>query len=172
GVRVALPRFTIFIAPQRGKPGRPMRAEDLDASDQPLSWRLLAANNRDVARSAMPHPDLLTCLQAVAELQGRVDDTVAVAARSGRADWSWRLRLEGRDVAVSSRTYQRRLQCEAACTLFVGLVHDATVDVFDQVVAPGVDLTAIVARLPVARVEPSPNAVEAPAVPRPPSRTG
>src|SRR5215470_16354725 len=130
GVRVALPRFTIFVAPQRGRPGRPMRTDDLDAPNLPLSWRLLAANNRDVARSAAPYADLTTCLDAVADLQSHIDDAVAVAARSGRADWSWRLRLDGRDVAVSSRTYQRRLQCEAACALFVALVRDATLDVF------------------------------------------
>jgi uncharacterized protein YegP (UPF0339 family) len=108
-----------------------MRSADFEMPDSPLSWRLLAANNRDVARSATPYPDLATCLKAVADLQARIEDAVAVAARSGRADWSWRLRVDGQDVAVSSRTYQRRLQCEAACSLFVSLVHDATLDLFD-----------------------------------------
>jgi len=107
-----------------------MRTDDLDIPDLLLSWRLLAANNRDVARSAAPYPDLTSCLEAVAKLQSQIDDAVAVAARSGRADWSWRLRMDGRDAAVSSRTYQRRLQCEAACALFVALVRDATLDVF------------------------------------------
>jgi len=130
GVRVALPRFTIFVAPQRGRPGRPLRSEDLDSHELPLCWRLLAANNRDVARSATAYAELDACLDAIADLQVRITDAVAVATRAGRADWSWRLRLDGDDVAVSSRTYQRRLQCEAACSLFVVLVSDATLDVF------------------------------------------
>jgi uncharacterized protein YegP (UPF0339 family) len=130
GVRVALPRFTIFVAPQRGRPGRPLRSEDLDSHELPLCWRLLAANNRDVARSATAYTELEACLDAIADLQARITDAVAVATRAGRADWSWRLRLDGDDVAVSSRTYQRRLQCEAACSLFVVLVGDATLDVF------------------------------------------
>jgi|GEM_PF-6502007 len=137
GVRVALPRFTIFVAPQRGRPGRPLRSEDLGLPELPLCWRLLAANNRDVARSATAYADLDACLGAVADLQARIADVAAVAARAGRADWSWRLRLEGDDVAVSSRTYQRRLQCEAACALFVVLVRDATLDVFGHADAQG-----------------------------------
>ncbi|HKE66732.1 MAG TPA: hypothetical protein VKB59_19060 [Micromonosporaceae bacterium] len=168
---MALPRFTIFVAPHRGRPGRPMRAADIDVPEQPLSWRLLAANNRDVARSAVTYPDLSTCLQAVSDLQARVDETVAVAARSGRADWSWRLRLDGQDVAMSSRTYQRRLQCEAACALFVTLVRDATTDMFEHIAATGADLATIASRLPAARVEPSPDNAGALPARRPPTHT-
>jgi uncharacterized protein YegP (UPF0339 family) len=124
-----MPRFAIFVARQRGRPGRPVRSEDLESSDVMLCWRMLAANNRDVARSAIGYSDLAGCMKAVAELQSRVTEAVTVAARSGRADWSWRLRLDGEDIAISSRTYQRRLQCEAACALFIGLVRDATFDV-------------------------------------------
>jgi hypothetical protein len=125
---VALPRFTIFVAPERGRPGRPLRGEDLGATDIHLSWRLLAANNRDVARSAVAYGRLDDTLDAVAELQEKVTNAISVSTRSGRADWSWRLRLVGRDIAVSSRTYQRRLQCEAACALFVVLVPLAVLD--------------------------------------------
>jgi len=146
-----------------------MRSADYEMHDSPLSWRLLAANNRDVARSATPYPDLATCLKAVADLRAHIEDAVAVAARSGRADWSWRLRLNGEDVAVSSRTYQRRLQCEAACALFTSLVHDATIDLSDQPPAmapnleqPNADATSVphifeaagVIDDPAARVEP------------------
>ena len=147
---MALPRFTIFVAPQRGRPGRPLRSEDLGRPDLPLCWRLLAANNRDVARSATPYADLEACLDAVANLQARIGDVVAVAARAGRADWSWRLRLDGDDVAVSSRTYQRRLQCEAACALFVVLVRDATLDVFGHADAHGTGSDATPAHTPEA----------------------
>ncbi len=96
--------------------------------DLRLSWRLLAANNRDVARSADRFVDLAGCLDAVRDLQSGIGSSVAVATRSGRADWSWRLRVNGVDVAVSSRTYQRRLQCEAACALFMSLVPGAVID--------------------------------------------
>jgi len=100
-----------------------------------LGWRFLAANNRDVARSAGDFGGLAGCVQAAQDLQRRVDDAVAVSARTGRAEWTWRLRLDAADVAVSSRTYQRRLQCEAACALFVSLVADAVLDAPPSVLA-------------------------------------
>jgi hypothetical protein len=87
---------------------------------------LLAANNRDVARSAAGFADVSMCVGAIERLQRDVLAGVVMATRSGRADWSWRLRIDGLDAAVSSRTYQRRLQCEAACALFVDLVPTAT----------------------------------------------
>jgi len=127
-VYVALARFTIFVVPARGRPGRPLRGDDVLGGDLKLSWRLLAANNRDVARSAEHFTDLAACLDGVRTLQANVASSVAVATRTGRADWSWRLRIDGVDVAVSSRTYQRRLQCEAACALFMSLVPDAVID--------------------------------------------
>jgi hypothetical protein len=165
GVRVALPRFTIFVAPQRGRPGRPLRNEDLDLPGLLLCWRLLAANNRDVARSATTYPDLDACLGAVADLQARIGDAVAVAARAGRSDWSWRLRIDGDDVAVSSRTYQRRLQCEAAWALFVVLVRDATLDVFGHA-----DAQRSGNRPALARAHPSPAPIPSASIRKTPVR--
>ncbi len=125
GPRVTLARFTIYVAPSRGRPGHPLTCgETHDGAD--LRWRLLAANNRDVARSAIGFADVSSCLVAIEALQRDVSAGVVMATRSGRADWSWRLRLGGAEVAVSSRTYQRRLQCEAACALFLDLVPGAT----------------------------------------------
>lgn len=121
---MATARFTIYIAPSRGRPGRPLTHDDYDA-DARFGWRMLAANNREVARSTETFADVEECIDAVTHLQRDVCDGSVVASRSGRADWSWRLRVAGVDLAASSRTYQRRLQCEAACALFVELVPDA-----------------------------------------------
>ena len=122
---MATARFTIYIAPSRGRPGRPFTFEDGFDADARFGWRMLAANNREVARSASTFGDVTTCIDAVTQLQRDVCNSSAVASRTGRADWSWRLRIDGVDVAASSRTYQRRLQCEAACALFVDLVPAA-----------------------------------------------
>jgi hypothetical protein len=125
GPCVTLARFTIYVAPSRGRPGHPLTCgETHEGAD--LRWRLLAANNRDVARSAMGFADVPTCVRAIEQLQRDVATGVLMATRTGRADWSWRWRIGGVDVATSSRTYQRRLQCEAACALFIDLVPEAT----------------------------------------------
>jgi hypothetical protein len=126
GASVATARFTMYIAPSRGRPGRPLAPDDRVEAGAQIGWRMLAANNREVARSAATFTAVEDCVEAVVRLQRDVHHSVTIASRIGRADWSWRLRLDGIDVAASSRTYQRRLQCEAACTLFVELVPEAT----------------------------------------------
>jgi uncharacterized protein YegP (UPF0339 family) len=89
-------------------------------------WRLLAANNRDVARSAELYADVDLCYEAIRYLRAEFDRALPVVARIGRSEWSWRLRVEELDIAVSSRTYQRRLQCAAACDLFMDLALEAS----------------------------------------------
>ncbi|HEY1489281.1 MAG TPA: hypothetical protein VGF84_24465 [Micromonosporaceae bacterium] len=119
---MATARFTIYIAPSRGRPGRPFLQDDVIEPDARFGWRMLAANNREVARSATTFADVASCIDAVDNLHHYIGEALAIASRTGRADWSWRLRIDGMDAAASSRTYQRRLQCEAACALFVELV--------------------------------------------------
>jgi hypothetical protein len=115
---VALARFTTYVARDRSRPRETIKG---------YGWRLLAANNRDVARSARLFGDVDECLVAVAELRRQFDRSVPVALRIGRSEWSWRLRVDDVDVAVSSRSYQRRLQCTAACGLFLELVSQAVI---------------------------------------------
>lgn len=140
---MALARFTVYVAPAAGRPGRPLRRDD-DPARSVVGWRLLAANNRDVARSAYHYPDVDTCVEAVCALRQGLRDGTIVATRAdanGRAEWpgvtlpgrahaiwTWLLRLGDHAAAVSSRGYQRRLQCEAAGALFVSLVPDAAVE--------------------------------------------
>lgn len=92
-----------------------------------VGWRLLSSNNRDLGRSALAFPDMRTCQLMVRRLQLMIDKVAVVQLRAGRVDWSWRVRLDGADVAVSSRTYQRRIQAESACAVFLGLVPEAGV---------------------------------------------
>lgn len=131
---MATARITIYIAPSRGRPGRPLEHVDRVEDGARFGWRMLAANNREVARSASTFDDVDVCMEAVASLRRDVVAGVVVASRTGRADWAWRLRIFGVDAAASSRTYQRRLQCEAACALFVELVPEA--EVIDARVLP------------------------------------
>lgn len=92
-----------------------------------VTWRLLSSNNRDLGRSAQAFAEVRTCQATVRRLQELVGEVTVVQVRAGRVDWSWRVRLDGVDVAVSSRTYQRRIQAESACAVFLGLVPAASV---------------------------------------------
>jgi uncharacterized protein YegP (UPF0339 family) len=125
---VATARFTIYVAPSRDRPGRPLVLDDIIAfepGEARFGWRMLAANNREVARSASTFADITSCVEALRDLRRHVADGLPISSRTGRADWSWRLRVGNTDGAASSRTYQRRLQCEAACALFLELVPSA-----------------------------------------------
>jgi hypothetical protein len=92
-----------------------------------VTWRLLSSNNRDLGRSAQVFPDVRSCQVMVRRLQLAIGEATVVQLRAGRVDWSWRVRLDGTDIALSSRTYQRRIQAESACTVFLALVPGAAV---------------------------------------------
>lgn len=117
---MASARFELYLLPRRTV------AADLPAPAE-VTWRLLSSNNRDLGRSATAFPDAGSCLLTVRRLQRLVDRAVAIQLRAGRLAWTWRVRLDGVDLAVSSRTYQRRVQAESACAVFLGLVPTATV---------------------------------------------
>ncbi len=118
---MASARFELYLLPNRG----------VDTTDLPppaeVTWRLLSSNNRDLGRAATVFPDAVSCLLTVRRLQRLVDQVAALQVRAGRVAWTWRVRLDGVEVALSSRTYQRRVQAESACAVFLGLVPQATV---------------------------------------------
>jgi hypothetical protein len=116
---MAAARFELYLVP------RP-EADPVGATAL-VTWRLLASNNRDLGRAVTTFTDAQSCQVMLRRLQRQIGEVTTVQVRAGRVDWSWRVRLDGHDVAVSSRTYQRRIQAESACSVFLGLVPDATV---------------------------------------------
>jgi hypothetical protein len=118
---MASARFELYLV------ARPESGPDQDGGHTAVTWRLLSSNNRDLGRAVTTFADVQSCHLMVRRLQRLIDEATTVQVRAGRVDWSWRVRLDGQDVAVSSRTYQRRIQAESACTVFLGLVPDATV---------------------------------------------
>src|SRR5262245_22548288 len=86
------------------------------------TWRFLSANNRRLGQSARVFSDLDSCWAAVRQLRERLDGLSMVTARDGLRQWVWRVRLDGLDLAVSSRSYQRRVEADHACASFVDQV--------------------------------------------------
>jgi hypothetical protein len=110
-----------------------------------VTWRLLSTNNRDLGRAARIFPDIESCLAALRHLRSQLPSAMPVTARSDRTSWVWRIVVAGEDVAVSSRSYHRRVHCEYACTVFLSLVPDATVTDAPRVVSSS---SMVVATLP------------------------
>jgi hypothetical protein len=97
---------------------------------------LLSTNNRDLGRAAVAFPDVESCMAAVLGLKRTVDVAVATTAREGWERWGWRLSVHGVEVAMSSRSYQRRVQAEYTSALFLQSVPAAEVPDSPTIVAP------------------------------------
>lgn len=85
-----------------------------------MAWRLVGGNNRELGRSLETFPDESACRLAVTALQrglDRAEPRIVVSKPTG--SWSWMLGLDGHDVAVSGRSYQRHRECEYSLTQFL-----------------------------------------------------
>lgn len=80
-------------------------------------WRVLAGNNRELARAASTYDDYEECVlavkQAIAELP--VEEPL-IRSVSGR--WQWRVVVDGECVATSGTTFDRRPRCVHGYRLF------------------------------------------------------
>jgi hypothetical protein len=121
---VAAARFELYALAQRGT------ARGRRQLDAPVTWRLLSGNNRDLGRAAAPAADAEACLAALDRLRAALaSPAVVVSSPDGRSRWTWRISVDEVDAAVSSRVYQRRVQAEAACAVFLSLAAGAPVAV-------------------------------------------
>ena len=90
-------------------------------------WRLLSANNRDSGQSWAAFPDAAACragLDSLIELLGRLRPLYTPTPDQR---WQWALALGDAPLARSSRSFDRRLRCKAACDWFIQVAPQATV---------------------------------------------
>lgn len=85
---------------------------------EPVRWRLLGSNNREIGRGVDSFPDVETCRLAVKDLQVSIDDVEAVVRRADAHAWVWRVLLDGRPVAASSHGYDRQIRCDRGLAQF------------------------------------------------------
>jgi uncharacterized protein YegP (UPF0339 family) len=101
------------------------RFEVYQARAGQVAWRLLSNNNRDLGRAPATFATEPECLAAIAHLRLHVAEATSIVYRADPGNWSWRLRHDDTDLAMSARLYQRHLQATAVCALFVEMVPDA-----------------------------------------------
>ena len=93
---------------------RPVRDPQPSSLRLPVTWRLLGANQRELGRSAASYPDAVAARASVAAVQTELSTAVvSVSVDHVTGLWTWRLRIEGVDALVSSRSYQRRRESES-----------------------------------------------------------
>jgi len=135
GGHVAAPRF-LFVAGT--KPAQDswfrwpdplgLRTELVGSDGSWFGWRLAAANNRELGRSASVFADLDSCRRAVARLSSAIDSTVpATTVDDATGLRAWQLRLDGELVAVSARRYHRQRECLYSLASFLEAARIARV---------------------------------------------
>lgn len=85
-----------------------------------IGWRIVAANNRPLGRSAARFSSLTECVAAVHLLRTEVARAIgAVSLDPARGHWLWTLTLDQQMVAASVHDYERRIECVRALAQFI-----------------------------------------------------
>ncbi|GAA5184653.1 hypothetical protein GCM10023322_26610 [Rugosimonospora acidiphila] len=142
-------RFQVLFGPFQPQPQPQLmggRAAARLIPDDPTpggyAWRLIAANNRELGRSALGFVSYQLARRGIGQLKQGIDRLVqhSTVDPSTRR-WGWLFDLDGAVVAVSGRWYERELHGRLGAAKFVTL-------------APGAELTDGVVRLPSRHGEP------------------
>ncbi|HJQ44586.1 MAG TPA: hypothetical protein VJ831_15960 [Jatrophihabitantaceae bacterium] len=88
-------------------------------------WRLVAANNRVLGRSARTFGSIADCRVGAAEMHDRVRQVVTSLATDVRGQWTWTASLDGELIAQSAHPYLRRIDCVRTLALFLAGVASA-----------------------------------------------
>jgi hypothetical protein len=115
---------------QQRKSARFLYISDADAPsnwhDRPadatprIGWRVIAANNRPLGRSADVFRSFEDCVAAAARLHERIETSASsILFDAARGTWAWTVVLDGRAVAVSVKPYRRRIECARALAQFL-----------------------------------------------------
>jgi hypothetical protein len=90
-----------------------------------VAWRVIAANNRPLGRSARTYESYAACRAAVVELQEQIDGLLpSVLFDGAHGHWTWRLDDARGANAVCVHPYLRRVECSRALSQFVLAVSD------------------------------------------------
>jgi hypothetical protein len=89
---------------------------------------LVSANNRELGRCARAFENLAACQTTVIQLRERIENVRALLAMADvTGTWTWRVELDGRDVATAGRSYQRQRECHYNLGLFLAAVPVALI---------------------------------------------
>ncbi|WP_405013392.1 hypothetical protein [Kitasatospora sp. NBC_01539] len=96
------PRFLIVSRPATADPQRDTTV-----------WRLLGANNRHLGQSGEDFTSVPACLHAIEQLRRGLDrGRPSIGSVQHGQQWRWRLEVDGRTVACSTRAYRRQRECQ------------------------------------------------------------
>jgi uncharacterized protein YegP (UPF0339 family) len=123
----------------------PARFQLYRVSGDWVEWRFIASNNRVIANGGDGNEDGSTARDMLVDLQREIPRASPTCYQDSAGRWRWDVRDEATILAVSSRWYHRRVDCEATLAQFL---HDAP----GAPVVDGVKTFRSVIDLPAGRV--------------------
>ena len=113
-------RFVFLSLPEFDEAGELTRSS--------LTWMLISPNNRRLGQAGSPFDTVHECRAAVFRLREGHDRAYPAAVSvDERGHWAWRVDLDGRTVAVSSRSYLRQQECDYNLRRFLEAIPAAGV---------------------------------------------
>ena len=111
-------RFIVLSIP-------PVGGDDESIGEDAIGWILVSSNNRPLGRGGSTFDSFQECRAAVDRLRREHErmTTTALAEANGR--WAWRVDVDGRTVAVSTRSYFRHHECDYNLRRFLEAVPAA-----------------------------------------------
>jgi hypothetical protein len=114
-----------FIFISDGQPSSSWRDTRLAAPNR-VAWRVLAANNRPLGRSAIAFDSYPDAVADALRLGASVDQLSAgIALGPAREHWIWQLTSTERPVACCVHEYKRRIECARSLEQFLVAVRTA-----------------------------------------------
>lgn len=115
---MAQPRFQLVHLSRRS-PG--LRSDSSEArgdlalasGDPRFVWRLLGGNNRELGRSVGIYELAEECERAITDMKRRFPDDLdpRITFDPGHRGWRWRISIDRRAIAESSRAFSRQREC-------------------------------------------------------------
>lgn len=140
-------RFVIVSMPVGSRAAWPGEwladAKDPVANRAWSAWRLLGANNRELARSIATYADTESCIVALRTVRDAAERLTAVfrpVPTTGR--WYWQASANGVPLVVSARPFSWRRDCEHNFGQFVAALSVGEVEVSRLPVSYSVDSVA------------------------------
>jgi hypothetical protein len=99
-----------------------------------VRWRLLSANNRDTGQSAGGFATVEACRAELDRMLRVIGELQPLHTVTANQRWEWRLALGDVVLARSSRSFDRRLRCAAACDWFIRVAPAAAISDSPRVV--------------------------------------
>src|ERR1700754_936446 len=97
---------------ERARSERDQRGDRRTGEHYRIGWRVIAANNRSLGRSATTFSSLNDAVRAATELHRRPElITSGVLFDPSRGHWEWSASLAGQPAAVCAHAYRRRVEC-------------------------------------------------------------